>query len=131
MELRKDLMAWYNHQYIHNGLDKNNNYVYVKLLELQAEIERLQGESNQWVSVEDRLPDYNEAVLVNCYRERGVTWPESRFICTATLTQVTRHCGENPPLDNRWYVRPSGGHEITKDVTHWKPLPNPPKGQQQ
>ena len=97
------------------------------------EIKKLQAENaelkkqNKWISVDDELPEFNTVVLVKVYRERGISWPEADYSCTAKLPRVVRHCGENSPVDNRWYVFPSGGTEITRDVTHWMPLPTPPK----
>lgn len=95
---------------------------------LQAENAELKRQS-QWISVDDELPEFNTVVLVKVYRERGITWPKSDHSCTAKLSRVSRHCGENSPIDNRWYVFPSGGNEITKEVTHWMPLPTPPEGE--
>lgn len=99
------------------------------------EIEALQAENtelkkrSEWISVSDELPEFNTVVLVKVYRDSGITWPKADYSCAAKLSRVTRHCGENSPIDNRWYVFPSGGTEITKDVTHWMPLPTPPKGE--
>ena len=61
---------------------------------------------NNWISVEDRLPDDQEEVLVctrskNGYRniDKGY-WSIDRFI-----------------------------HRGRAEVTHWMPLPEPPKGE--
>ena len=104
-----------------------------KIIRAINEIKKLQAENaelrkqGEWISVEDELPECNTVVLVKVYRERGISWPEADYSCAAKLSRVTRHCGENSPIDNRWYVFPSGGTEITRDVTHWMPLPTPPK----
>ena len=82
---------------------------------------------NEWISVDDSLPDANICVLANVFRKKTHTSPEADFICTAKLNRATRHCGKDSPIDNRWYVFPSLGHELTGSVTHWKPLPEPPK----
>ena len=101
---------------------KDLNYWRNKTLELQAENAELKKRS-EWISVDDELPEFNKVVLVRVYRERGATWPDADYSCAAKLSQVTRHCGENSPIDNRWSVFPSGGAEITRDVTHWMPIP--------
>ena len=82
---------------------------------------------SEWISVEDVLPEYGETVLVKVYSERKLCAPKQDFICTARMSLVTRHNGKDSPIDKRFYVYPSGGHEITDSVTHWMPLPEPPK----
>ena len=54
----------------------------------------------EWISVEERLPPKNEMVLIFCGGARELDW-----ICSTGL----------------WY-----DHDHTL-VTHWKPLPEPPK----
>jgi hypothetical protein len=62
----------------------------------------------EWVPVRERMPDNSKAVLVWC--------PERKNKYTA--------CWKVP------YWLHFGGacsSEVTEDVTHWKPLPNPPE----
>ena len=54
----------------------------------------------EWISVDDRLPPKNEMVLIFCGGARELDW-----ICSTGL----------------WY-----DHDYTL-VTHWMPLPEPPK----
>ena len=54
----------------------------------------------EWISVEERLPPKNEMVLIFCGGARELDW-----ICSTGL----------------WY-----DHDYTL-VTHWMPLPEPPK----
>lgn len=54
----------------------------------------------EWISVEDRMPPKNEMVLIFCGGARELDW-----ICSTGL----------------WY-----DHDHTL-VTHWMPLPEPPK----
>lgn len=57
--------------------------------------------NNEWISVEDRLPQKHDEVLVFCDGARQLD-----FICSS----------------GRWY-----DHDHKK-VTHWMPLPEAPKG---
>ena len=82
---------------------------------------------SEWVSVKDRLPE-NGTYLVRVYRDATVTSPSANFICTASLSMISVHCFDGSPIRSAWYVYPSSGHEVTNDVTHWMPLPKPPKG---
>mgnify|MGYP003642711341 CR=1 FL=1 len=59
-----------------------------------------------WISTEDRLPEEQETVLCYC--------PELRlYICMGEYR------------NNHWY-RPNGW-KTALYVTHWMPLPTPPK----
>ena len=117
-------LAHYNDELTNDDRCNLSDYI----SKLQAEKAELKKRS-EWISVSDELPEFNTVVLVKVYRDSGITWPKADYSCAAKLSRVTRHCGENSPIDNRWYVFPSGGTEITKDVTHWMPLPTPPKGE--
>ena len=73
-----------------------------------ADVEPVNG---NWISVKDRLPPYGERVLVvnEAYEaERGYT----KYNCGVTV--------RDPHLDFTFW-----GHK----VTHWMPLPEPPKGE--
>lgn len=58
---------------------------------------------SEWISVEDRLPKQWETVLVFCDGIRSTDFISST---------------------GRWYE-----HIDHDSVTHWMPLPNPPKGE--
>ena len=69
----------------------------------------------QWISVEDRLPEYEHPVLATDVREDY----------TAILTlkaggKVLTDCWEDAATGVRWPV---------DEMTHWMPLPEPPKGE--
>ncbi len=66
--------------------------------QLRAEVERLR-EAQRWISVQEQLPPVNTAVL-------------------------TRWRGETFSVDWRF---PSGEWTTRAFVTHWMPLPEPPK----
>lgn len=82
---------------------------------------------SEWISVKNEMPKCGDVVLVKVYSERKSCAPKQDFICTAKMSLVTRYIGKDSPIDKRFYVYPSGGHEITDAVTHWMPLPEPPK----
>lgn len=69
--------------------------------------------SPEWISVEDRLPEYEHPVLATDVREDY----------TAILTlkaggKVLTDCWEDAATGVRWPV---------DEMTHWMPLPVPPK----
>lgn len=78
----------------------------------------------KWISVKDELPKYGVKVLANYI---PTVYPDKQNIVVATLDLITRHCGENSPKDDRWFCFPKRSGEITAKVTHWMPLPKPPK----
>ena len=62
----------------------------------------------EWISVKDRLPeDYKQRVMVICIGDYPIGYPK---------------------IDTDRYVR---GHWVRNGiyVTHWMPLPQPPKGE--
>lgn len=65
---------------------------------------------NDWISVEDRLPENNERVLAFCADNcvQDVVWSWS---------------------DNCWYGRTFALTYKEGLVTHWMPLPELPKGE--
>lgn len=75
----------------------------------------------EWISVDNGLPEYNTDVSVIYVDDKNRTHG-----CTGILHKILRQYN-NPKsaYDNKWYVVPSIGHQIK--VTHWQPLPDPPK----
>ena len=75
-----------------------------------------------WISVEERLPDKNGQYLVQ------TKWTYGSFIRLCCWTP--KYNGFEEHLKGRaiWYVYDSeyGDYEC-KDITHWMPLPEPPK----
>lgn len=65
----------------------------------------------EWISVKDRLPEAGGYVV--CIAKRN---PFSRF-----MPMVAR-------IEKNGWVNPITEQYIT-EVTHWMPLPNPPKGE--
>ena len=66
----------------------------------------------EWISVEDRLPDYFTSVLVWC--------PGNKCIYAAYRN-----------ARQEWYTFDDtiAGHVVVNMVTHWMQIPNPPKGE--
>lgn len=70
---------------------------------------------NEWIDVKERLPENDDTVIAN-YQCRGGAWRISEVIFD----------GYDQPdhLDkDAWYV---DGYVVER-VTHWMPLPDPPK----
>lgn len=71
---------------------------------------RIEGSKQKWVSVEERLPEDEGAVLV-CGSRKGIYTAEFRrngnYHWFHKLNSKCHHC----------------------DPTHWMPLPDPPKGE--
>ena len=67
----------------------------------------------EWISVDDRLPNKNEEVLV--YRGNHL----------GNLMNRYTYLGNNQWEDDYGYW----GETKNEGVTHWIPLPNPPKGE--
>ena len=66
----------------------------------------------EWIPVTERLPDYFTSVLVWC--------PGNKCIYAAYRN-----------ARQEWYTFDDtiAGHVVVNMVTHWMPLPNPPKGE--
>jgi hypothetical protein len=64
-------------------------------------------EMSEWISVDDRLPKRQENVLVAS---------KHGFVCIASLTNNHRN--------NKFY---DGDGLAINSITHWMPLPEPPK----
>lgn len=66
----------------------------------------------EWISVKDRMPKIGERVLVY-----DTFWRDVYILCLM----------QNVNDGNiRWYNRDTGWY-VGDDVTHWMPLPEPPK----
>lgn len=72
--------------------------------------------NNGWISVEDRLPDYcGLPVLmfaVNEYGQQAIVKGFTSYECPVEFMTNEKQ------YDNIWHVW---------EVTHWQPLPEPPK----
>jgi hypothetical protein len=77
-----------------------------KILSLISEEKR-----DEWVSVEDRLPEEGQVVSI---------WSEQHgFQSKYYLTVYSE--------SNKFFEPFQSGISVIRDVTHWQPLPQPPK----
>lgn len=90
-----------------------NQCVGCELEEMSKEIQILKQrrnyeteKENRWISVKDRLPE-----------EEG-----KYLICCSDGYQTTAE------YENKTWLVYTGRYEEIEDVTHWMPLPEPPKG---
>ncbi len=66
----------------------------------------------EWISVKDRLPEVAIEVLVFA--------PDCRVIGNTLI-------GKYFPSENTWTVYDFHDSKLDEDVTHWQPIPEPPK----
>lgn len=97
---------------------------------------------DKWISVEEKMPDSGVQVLVAC----RVKYGGRRYVCDAFYAAPKSiSCGYNDDIDAVYdeetdeYYFPEGWWEVVKNwddyscvaiydtVTHWMPLPEPPK----
>lgn len=82
---------------------------------LQQEIEKLRAQLPRWIPVEERLPEYGVRVLAtDMYEEDD---------CTGIWTR--EEYPDDP--DGCCWIDERGWWHAIDDVTHWMPLPEPPK----
>lgn len=93
----------------------------------KREIDRLRGEvvrltADRWIPVEERLPEEDGRYLVSL----GTAAPEE-LGGNSTLVKIIRF------FDGEWkypvHLPTWINEEITQEVTHWRPLPEAPKGE--
>ena len=112
--LKRELLSWavsINHpEYLikDDALHVIDSIPAADVVEQEQESKPLNG----WISVKDRLPDYFTSVLVWC--------PGNKCIYAAYRN-----------ARQEWYTFDDtiAGHVVVNMVTHWMPLPNPPKGE--
>ncbi|HBN7238176.1 TPA: DUF551 domain-containing protein [Escherichia coli] len=67
-----------------------------------------------WISCSERMPEKNQSVLISVNFDSSLVEP---LICSARYTGITFRRGDVT-------IKPGDGIE---QVTHWMPLPEPPK----
>ena len=83
----------------------------------------------EWISVEDRLPEKKGTFLV--YVKANNKWSGwSGYIKTTWFTPCYEGAEDRLQCKKIWYDYDSefGDYEV-RNVTHWMPLPQPPKGE--
>ncbi|HEY5590640.1 MAG TPA: hypothetical protein VIK55_06440 [Paludibacter sp.] len=79
------------------------------------------AEAQRWIPIEEELPEFTSAYFHNAVNVRfAINTGEVRET-TATLEAVPRHNFNPSPVDSRWFIYPSSGHEL-KAVTHFRPI---------
>ncbi|MEX0445218.1 DUF551 domain-containing protein [Xenorhabdus sp. SGI246] len=77
----------------------------------------------EWVKLSDNRPSYGRYLVL--YRS---SINRTRY-SVATFCGVTRSICSDELIDT-WYVEPSGGMQLSEsEITHYMPLPEPPKGE--
>lgn len=99
-------------------LTQREEMAYSTIARLEAEL--AQAKVGGWIKCSDRLPEYNQNVLV-CFE----TLLKTQQITTAELNHQKR-CSDpaSTDFDEVWYVTVGRGHKIKP--THWQPLPAAP-----
>ena len=80
----------------------------------------------EWISVKDRLPEDNKNII--CYIKNPVQGDLEVFegsISHESGYQSTTYWNVHYSLTTGYYEATE--HEVTAAVTHWMPLPEPPK----
>ena len=70
---------------------------------------------SEWISVKERLPDTESNVLVRTKKIPG--------LCSAETMMAWKRADE----DESWQIAWTYGESLSLPVTHWMPLPAPPK----
>lgn len=80
------------------------------------EIIEFYQETSQWISVEDRLPEIRDDSVLAYFTNGSIETVHIQD-CFSDITDGIDDCGNQ--LYTKWY--------ISIGITHWMPLPNPPK----
>ena len=103
----------------------------------------------EWISVKDRLPESGVHVLICCEMHRYGGEIAGKYVCDGYYAEANKiiaggfpdECNcEYSEEDDEYYLC-EGWYEVVKNwddfnsvavedfVTHWMPMPNPPKGE--
>ncbi len=77
----------------------------------------------EWISVKDRLPNNNELVIAYGKKE---TDSEKDVWLVTFYKEVIEKCGDHKKNISDQYWEKTNGYDVD-EVTHWMPLPQPPK----
>ena len=79
----------------------------------------------EWISVEDELPRKSNSEIT----ETVLLWYVGKSKSPYTLGYGVMNDGVNYPFTiHTWHYDDEGANAICGEVTHWMPLPEPPKG---
>lgn len=137
-ELEVDIV--YEDRFINQGLK-----IALKDIKNQPTVNTATIIQNGWISVKERLPEAGVYVLVAC-KVKMIGGGEKHYICnafhTSKFSYIAKACDDidcDYNEENDEYYFPEGWWEVIKnwedyecvaiqdEVTHWMPLPEPPK----
>lgn len=78
---------------------------------------------SEWISTKERNPNFGETVLVAFDTNVG-----TKQYTTANYVNL-KICAHSDTRVPMWFVTVSSGHKLST-ITHWMPLPEPPKDDQ-
>lgn len=86
---------------------------------------------SKWIPVAERLPEERESIFAKYYGTKKWDSLMFRKISNDVLAVVKYKNGERKvktahTTDGEWYI---GNIYGAREVTHWMPLPSPPKGE--
>ena len=101
---------------------------------------------SEWISVDERLPESGEHCLISCTIKR-FDGTHGRYVCVGYYAEKFKHlaygvdddCVSEYNEENDEFYISEGWYEVIKNwddygfvaiddfVTHWMPLPEPPK----
>ena len=105
-------------------IDRLTKDVYALIERLESERDAALAKVPRWISVEERLPELDQDVLVYAVGK------EDGFKDCTHITISQRYVFHIIPWDsgNEEWQAPWPYFNLNYDVTHWMPLPEPPKG---
>ena len=127
IELLKDTHA--NAAWHHWGYEESAGHLIANGVTLDNQIasSSKQLASNEWISVKDRLPEEDGKYLV--FEQNSGRTNTSILWFAKDARKVDRYDFKGR-WKNAWYEYDSEwGHYTVNSVTHWMPLPQPPKGE--
>ena len=100
-------------------LEELKSYYIDKLEEENERIKKIACEKSEWISVQERLPDFEQNVLVYAEVKLENISPESVMVVTHRHKYRLTDCWSR--------AEPSQYFNADYKITHWMPLPEPPK----
>ncbi|WP_182002756.1 DUF551 domain-containing protein [Acinetobacter lactucae] len=91
----------------------------------------------EWISVEEQMPQYGQPVLVFCkkasYKHDGLKLTVAAYQTAKEIYETSDYFDDESEAEDGWVAEVSlfdsdyGGRWMNEEVTHWMPLPEPPK----